>query len=43
MYVYIARVEYENTNLDFKNCDFIIFEILVGEISMNNKLMLSHI
>ena len=28
---------------DFNNFEFIITEILVGDISMNNKLMLSHI
>ena len=32
-----------NTISDFNNYEFIITEILVGEISMNNKLMLSHI
>ena len=36
-------VEYGNTISDFNNYEFIITEILVGEISMNNKLMLNHI
>ena len=42
IYVYIL-VEYGNTTSDLNGYDFIITEILVGEISMNNKLMLSHI
>ena len=42
MDIYV-QVEQGNTISDFNGYDFIITEILVGEISMNNKLMLNHI